>query len=140
MNACVLDTSVASLIHKGDSRAGYYEPHLVGMTPAISFQTVAELRLWAELAGWGERRRSELELFIRGFVVIPSSDALATAWVRVSQRSISAGRRLESADAWIAATAAALDAPLLTHDADLNAVSCPGVEIVRYDDAGIRVL
>ena len=42
------------------------------------------------------------------------------------------GRRLEAGDAWIAATAKMLDAPLLTHDKDFSPVACPAITIYCY--------
>ena len=132
----VLDTSVASFLLSEDGRAGYYRPHLAGAIPTLSFQTVAELRKGALRANWGQDRRNNLESFMRQFYVHPYDDRIASEWARIMYEAEMSGARFESADGWIAATASVLDAPLLTHDADFNQTSCPGIRIVRYDDAG----
>lgn len=44
--------------------------------------------------------------------------------------SRSAGRRLEAADAWIAATAVDGSLTLVTHDKDLAATGWPGLKVV----------
>ncbi len=51
MSVVLLDTSVVSLLHpkkKNDPLRAHYKPHMQGQTLALSFQTVAELWLWAE--------------------------------------------------------------------------------------------
>jgi tRNA(fMet)-specific endonuclease VapC len=135
---CILDTSIASLLLRKDSRAAYYAPNLIGFRQTLSFQTVAEMREGALLAGWGAKRQAELEEFLRSFVVAPFSDAVASEWARIRAAGGKSGQRLEAGDAWVAATAAALNAPLLTHDGDFNEKSCPGVQIIRYLDSGER--
>jgi tRNA(fMet)-specific endonuclease VapC len=45
MTGIVADTDVVSFLFKNDSRAVDYLPHLQGIVPVISFQTVAELYL-----------------------------------------------------------------------------------------------
>lgn len=136
---CILDTSIASLLLRKDSRAAYYAPDLVGLRQTLSFQTVAEMREGALLAGWGDKRRADLEMFLRQFVVAPFSDAIASEWARLRVEGRKNGQRLEAGDVWIAATAAALSCPVVTHDSDFNEVSCPGVQIIRYTDSGERI-
>jgi hypothetical protein len=41
----------------------------------ISFQTLAELELWALAAGWGTRRKQQLERHLRRYLVEHSSPA-----------------------------------------------------------------
>ena len=56
MSMVVLDTDVWSFVFKRDSRAERYRVHLEGNVLCVSFQTVAELYQWAEMANWGEKR------------------------------------------------------------------------------------
>jgi predicted nucleic acid-binding protein len=42
------------------------------------------------------------------------------------------GRRLESGDCWIVATAGHRGIPLLTHDRDMVGHSIPGLQVVTY--------
>jgi tRNA(fMet)-specific endonuclease VapC len=82
----------------------------------LSFMSVAELRMRAMSAGWGARRRLLLEQFVRGFELIYADNDLCTFWVRIRADSRAAGRPMSPQDAWIAATALALDAPLTTNN------------------------
>ncbi len=50
MNTVVLDTDVWSFVFKRDSRAELYRHHLESNVLCVSFQTVAELYQWAEIA------------------------------------------------------------------------------------------
>jgi tRNA(fMet)-specific endonuclease VapC len=136
---CILDTSIASLLLRKDSRVEHYAPDLIGFRQTLSFQTVAEMREGALLAEWGDKRRADLEAFLRSFVVAPFSDIAAGEWARIRVEGRKNGQRLEAGDAWIAATAAALNGPLLTHDGDFNEKSCPGIRIIRYSDSGDRI-
>lgn len=45
--ALVADTDVASFLFGHDTRAALYTPHLTGRTLTVSFQTSAEMNLWA---------------------------------------------------------------------------------------------
>jgi hypothetical protein len=65
--ALVVDTGVASFLFKKDTRAAPYVPHLSGHMLTISFQTLAELELWALAAGWGARRKEQLDQYLRRF-------------------------------------------------------------------------
>lgn len=53
---------------------------------------------------------------MKRFVSVPSSRDLIVKWAEVMVRARAVGRRLEVADAWIAATALLYDAPLVTHN------------------------
>ena len=99
---------------------------------ALSFQSVAELWHWAESSGWGHRARTELDTFLRRFLIIPSDHELARTWARVMQESRRIGRRLEAGDCWIAATAIQRQIPLLTHDRDFVGLSIPGLDVISY--------
>lgn len=128
----MLDTSIASFVFKASPLLAPYRPHLSGSMRCISFQTVAEMRFGARSNGWGEARRQMLDSFLNSLTVLGYSDNLATSWAEVMLVARRAGRRLESGDAWIAATAALLDAPLLTHDEDFDLNACPSITVVRY--------
>ena len=82
----------------------------------LSFMSIAEMRMGAIAAGWGVPRRTLLEQFIRGFGVVYSDDALCTSWAALRAGARAAGRSLSPQDAWIAATALGLDAPLATNN------------------------
>jgi len=135
MQTLLLDTTVASLLHpkkKGTELRQKYEPHMKGMVLALSFQTVAELWLWAEDNRWPEASRKGLRAFLRRFLVIPYDHELAEVWARVSRRCKNKGRRLEAGDAWIAATAVHRNIELLTHDKDFLDLDMPELKVVSY--------
>ena len=116
MKPIVLDTDVVSFLFKADTRAQMYLPQLQDRQWFISFMTEAELEQWALLANWSEKRVVWLRLFLSRFVVVPSSHDLVLKWAEAMVAARKNGRRIETADAWIAATALLYDAPLLTHN------------------------
>ena len=135
MSVVLLDTTVASLLHprkRGSEILGRYAVHMEKQTLTLSFQSVAELWNWAEAREWGEEARNELDLFIKRFLVIPYDYALAQAWARAMQSSRKKGRRLDSGDCRIAATAIHRQIPLLTHDRDFLDLPLPGLQVISY--------
>lgn len=135
MNYCVADTTITSLLLQNLPEILLYKPHFTGVSIHISFQTVAEMRYGALRNGWGMRRKRELESFLLSFAIVEYSSELADCWATVMHESRIAGRRLEVGDAWIAAAALSLNAPLLTHDRDFKADACPSIQVYCYAGA-----
>jgi tRNA(fMet)-specific endonuclease VapC len=127
MKPIVLDTDVVSFLFKADTRAQIYLPQLQDRQWFISFMTEAELEQWALLANWSEKRVVWLRLFLSRFVVVPSSHDLVLKWAEAMVAARRNGRRIETADAWIAATALLYDAPLLTHN-KADYLGVPGLQ------------
>jgi predicted nucleic acid-binding protein len=127
--ALVVDTDVVSFLFKRDTRANLYAPRLDGHMLAISFQTLAELELWALSAGWGARRKQQLERYLRRFIVEDSSPALCHIWAEVIDGARRRGRPVANADAWVAATAILLGVPLVTHNAS-HFSHIPGLTLI----------
>jgi len=72
---------------------------------------------WHSLAGrLVDALRTLLEQFIRGFGAVYADDALCTSWATLRASARAAGQSLSPQDAWIAATALGLDAPLATNN------------------------
>ena len=113
---CVLDTNIVSYIMRGDTRATPYHDYLVGKQAGISFQTVAELRRWAIEREWSPARQRALAQQIEQFTIFFVDDAVITAWAEITARLRQQGNPITDADAWIAATAWVLKAPLVTHN------------------------
>lgn len=132
LNSRVLDTSIASLLLNKSPALAPYTAYFENASLAISFQTVAEMRFGALKANWGEPRRQALEQFFRRFAIVGYNDRLASCWAEMMYDAAKVGKRLEAGDAWIAATAKYLNAPLLTHDKDFSIEACPSITIYRH--------
>src|SRR5262245_30758173 len=133
MDAVLLDTTVASLLHprkKKSTLRRWYKPHLQGKVLVLSFQSVAELWSWAVENRWGLSLRRGMQVFLRRFLVVPYDFELATVWAEVTARCKEHGRRLEAGDAWIVATAVHRKLSLLAHDADLLGLDIPGLRVI----------
>lgn len=63
-------------------------------------------------------------------IIVPSSRDLVLKWAEVMVAARKRGRPLETADAWIAATAMLYQAPLITHNAG-DYLGVPGVRSIR---------
>lgn len=112
----LLDTDVVSYIFKNDTRADLYLPHLVGVRPALSFMTIAELYRWALARNWGRPRRNALDRFLQSYMVYPYTRPLCLKWAEVVDQARRRGRPIADADAWHAATALLEGIPLITHN------------------------
>jgi predicted nucleic acid-binding protein len=113
---CVVDTNV--LVYELLRIPGVerFAPYLSNSLAIISFQTVGELRHIALRRDWGRRRLSAMEALIRSFTVLTATDEITHRWARLMHEQARVGRRIEIADAWIAATALHLNIPLVTND------------------------
>ena len=118
MNAAIVDTDVVSMLFKGDTRALAFRPHLIGKLLGISFMTLAELERWPLERGWGPLRKLELARHLARYSVLPVSRELCLKWAQVSFRARRQGRPIQTADAWIAASAIYYEVPLITNNRD----------------------
>jgi len=113
----VVDTDVASFVFKWHPEfAPRYVAMMRGSELVISFMTTAEMRQGALDAKWGQRKWELLEMYLADFSVLHSDDLLCSTWAAVRNESNRKGRPMSSADAWIAATALVLPAPLVTNN------------------------
>jgi predicted nucleic acid-binding protein len=112
----IVDTDVISFLYRKDSIGAEYAKILAGVQCYISFMTLAEFDRGALKAGWGIRRRGELERLLSRFFVYHSDRDLCERWGEVMCAAHRAGRPINCADAWIAATALELECPLVTNN------------------------
>src|SRR5260370_31330256 len=127
----VVDTDVASFIFKWHPEfAPRYVDIVRGSELIASFVTLTEMRQGALDANWGPRKCAVLETYLADFSVLHTDSLLCSTWAAVRNESTGKGRQMSSADAWIAATALVLSAPLVTnnpkdygHPHDLQLVS-----------------
>jgi tRNA(fMet)-specific endonuclease VapC len=123
MNAAIVDTDVVSMLFKGDTRVTAFRPHIKGRLLGISFMTLAELERWPPERNWGQPRRAELAQHLTRYVVLPVSRELCGKWAEVSYSANKKGRPIQTADAWIAASALYYQVPPITNNrADYLAV------------------
>jgi tRNA(fMet)-specific endonuclease VapC len=133
MNAAIIDTDVVSMIFKGDSRAQRYRVQFTGRLVGISFMTLAELERWQLERRWGAVRKADLAQHLTKYIVLPANRELCTKWAEVSWEARRQGRPIQTADAWIAASALYYDVPLITNNAsDYEMVS--GLQLLTGAD------
>ncbi|MSV29978.1 MAG: type II toxin-antitoxin system VapC family toxin [Bryobacterales bacterium] len=65
------------------------------------------------------------------FAVLPYDRALCAKWAEVTIAAQARGRRIDCADAWIAATALISGAPLITHNHD-DYLGVPGLVLISH--------
>jgi len=108
------------------------EPYPANREIAVSIVTIAELEMGVLAAAEPRARSARLHTLrdIEQMSALPVDRAVASAFAAlvVEMRAASSGR-LGVQDAWIAATAIAHDADLLTQDADFDAV--PRLRVVK---------
>jgi predicted nucleic acid-binding protein len=109
----VLDTDVASLVHKR-KLSGQLTARLIGRQPVITFVTLGELSKWAEIRHWGQRNRQALADWVSGIPVLPGDEAVAATWGRLSAAAAGRGRPRPTNDMWIASCCLTYDLPLAT--------------------------
>lgn len=129
LSPVVCDTSVVSMIYRLDPRASIYENHLDGRQAVVSFQTIEEILFLPLKNNWSELRKRELLLYLEQYYVIwPDRDLVnISAQLRADREK--AGRKLNTADAWIAATAILLNCPLASHDRDFSNI--PNLSLIQ---------
>ena len=132
MTEVIVDTDVVSFLFKNHPIGQLYGVDLAGRAAGVSFMTVAEVERWAIQYRWGSQRIHWLRLYIERFTVVPSSPDLCRKWAEVMVAAQAAGRRIETADAWIAATALLYDAPLVTHNVS-DYLGVPGLKLISHE-------
>ena len=130
----VVDTNVISYVFKENSLGTLYRPHLAGHQLAYSIQALAELRVWALRAGWGERKMAALLGFLNAYALVYPDKAMIEWYAYARFHSLGVGINIDPADAWIAATALALRCPLVTHNARHYA-GVPGLTLITENSA-----
>ena len=99
------------------------------MRPVISFQTVEEAWFGAVKDNWGASRRNGLSQHLAQYDVVWPTPAMVDISANLRSDQEKAGHRLETADAWIAATALMLNCPLASHDGDFDWI--PNLQLLR---------
>ena len=113
----VVDTDVASFLHKGGERGAAYSRLIAGSDAGITMLSI-----------WGLRKIAELDTFLTRFLLIETNSEIANVSGALLACCARVGRALSWPDAWAAATALWLDVPLVTHDWDLEGI--PGLQVL----------
>lgn len=111
----VLDTDVASLLHRGAVEAAHLD-QLTGKVPCITFVTVGEFYKGAYKRGWSKRRIAEYEQWLQRLVVLPYDGGVAREWGAISAEGEQAGRPIAANDAWVAACCRRHNLSLMTEN------------------------
>lgn len=116
----VLDTSVFVALESGRE----LEQAALPRQSAISIVTRAELRAGVLVAADIATRDRRIATFeaSRVFSVLPIDRDVDSAWAQMRAYLAAADRRVNANDIWIAATAAAHEIPVVTQDADFDAL------------------
>ena len=92
---------------------------------AVSIITIGELRAGVLAAGAVETRDRRLTTLTAALRLepVPIDDDVVTAWARLRVQLRDSGQRMPVNASWIAATALALDVPVVTQDDDFPNVA-----------------
>ncbi|HEX5870624.1 MAG TPA: type II toxin-antitoxin system VapC family toxin [Longimicrobium sp.] len=140
----LLDTSIVIHLARGgvaaerlESRFGFRSRSL---TPWISAVTVGELFAFAERNEWGVRKRESLEQLISNLIVIDirRPGVLRSYAVLDTHLKRSGTPMGQQNDVWIAATAAATGAVLVTADRDFDVLYPGHLQREWVDPQGLR--
>jgi predicted nucleic acid-binding protein len=98
---------------------------------AVSIITIGELRAGVLAATTVEARDRRLGTLTAALQLdpVPVDEAVAAEWARLRVLLRDTGQRMPVNDSWIAATALALDVPVLTQDTDY--VDVPGLRVIH---------
>jgi tRNA(fMet)-specific endonuclease VapC len=124
----LLDTNILILLARGGTAAqrleAAYGLRSRRLTPFISVVTVGELLSFASRSGWGGAKVAALEQLVAHLVVVDiSRDPVLRAYAEFDATLTRAGTRMgQQNDLWIAATASATGAVILTTDRDFDAL------------------
>ena len=131
MKPLLCDTNIVSILFRpAHPLQEKCEKLVSGYELAISFMTLAELRLWPIKNKWGHERGDLLDRYIRSYGTLFADESTCDVWAEVRAPCWAAGRPISPDDAWIAAIAKQWELPLVTANyKDFEAV--PGLELVR---------
>lgn len=140
----LLDTNILIHLARGGVAAQRLESQYAlssrRVTPIISVVTVGELMAFARHADWGAAKLAALEDLIRNLVVVDiNRQPVLRAYAEFDSDLTRAGTRMgQQNDLWIAATAAATGAVVLTTDRDFDVLHPSRIQREWVDPQDLR--
>jgi predicted nucleic acid-binding protein len=105
--------------------------------PVISVITVGEMFALARKFGWGTDKQAALDQLVRQLVIIQLNQGdILDRYAdidRYCEKELSPARPMAQNDMWIAATACAFDATLISADSDFNHLAPRFLRLIRVD-------
>ncbi|MFL6237533.1 MAG: type II toxin-antitoxin system VapC family toxin [Thermoanaerobaculia bacterium] len=89
-------------------------------TPLLSIVTVGEALALSKRLSWGVAKVAALEGLLEDLVIVDISDEILELYAQIDTYLVRTGKAVEQNDIWIAATAIASGAHLLTTDKDFD--------------------
>ena len=115
MSVLLVDTNVVSIpFNRRHSFRHACTEAEGGRQLLISFMTRSELLLWPAANNWGELRRTALEQHMALHLTVYPDERTCAIWAEVVDQCRRIGRRIQTADAWIASASLHWGCPLVT--------------------------
>ncbi|MEA2694386.1 MAG: tRNA(fMet)-specific endonuclease VapC [Acidobacteriota bacterium] len=123
----LLDTNILVHLVRGNSLGRWLEEQFAISSrterPLISVVTIGEALALGKKFAWGQARIETLEALFSELVVLDiNSEVVLRAYAEIDHRLSEMGNPIQHNDMWIAATAVAAQAHLLTTDRDFDAL------------------
>ncbi len=106
MSVLLVDTNVVSILFNRRHSLRHASIEAVARHQLlISFMTRSELSLWPAANNWGELRSTALEQHMALYLTVYPDERTCAMWAAVVDQCRRIGRRIQTADAWIASAA-----------------------------------
>lgn len=138
----LLDTNVFVNLVRGN-QVGWYLEKEYNLSkrperPLLSSVVCGEIKGLAKYWEWGSKKLDKLEKILAELVLVSAGESpVIDAYAALYAQLTPAGIKLGENDLWIAATAQAAGATLLTTDSDFDRLPADTVSVERVDPNGI---
>jgi tRNA(fMet)-specific endonuclease VapC len=134
----LLDTSVILHLLRGKATGlaidAAYGLRKRAERPLASVVSVGEILSFAAQRRWGTNKVDQLKKLVEELVVVDiRSESVLQRYAEIDSFLVSIGRKVGDNDAWIAATAAATNAVLLTTDKDFDPLAEHLISRIWFD-------
>jgi len=117
MIALILDTNIVSILfNRKHALRQTCVDAVAGHQLVVSFMTRSELMLWPAANNWGTQRRSALDRHMALYLTLYPDERTCVLWAEIVAQRRRVGQSIQTADAWIAASALQWSCPLVTTD------------------------